>query len=154
MLECKPRGNRHMSFEELYELAFSVSKEVHISKDAEIGSVGAAIESESGHVYIGKNIDMSCALGMCAERNAISTMLTTETSHIMKLVCVHKSGKVILPCGACAEFLKHLEDITKDTEILVSLHPLKTIKLKDISPYYWRDQINGQIKNSEIKAKK
>lgn len=133
-----------MEFSELYEKGFLVSNEQSISKDAEIGSVGAAILSESGHVYVGKNIDMSCALGMCAERNAISTMLTFETSKILKLVCVHKSGKIILPCGACVEFLKHLEDLSKDTEILVSLNPLKTIRVDEILPYYWRDQINGK----------
>ena len=71
-----------MNFKELYDKAFSVSKETYITKDVEIGSVGCAIYTESGHIYLGKNLNMSCAIGTCAERNAIASMLTNENSKI------------------------------------------------------------------------
>ena len=84
---------------------------------------------------------MSCSLGMCAERNAIGTMLTHEVTKIDKIVCVHKSGKVILPCGACREFMKQLEDLTKETKILVSLNPLVYKTLDELMNLWWRDSL-------------
>lgn len=130
-----------MDFKELYDEAYKISHETIKNKDCEIGSVGCAILTETNHVYLGKNLDMSCSVGMCAERNCISSMLTHETSKILKLVCVHKSGKIILPCGACREFIKQLGDITKNTEILVSLNPLKVIKIDEILNEWWRDDL-------------
>lgn len=131
-----------MTFEELYKLAFSVSNETLKTKDCEIGSVGCALESETGNVYLGKNIDMSCSLGMCAERNAISNMLTKEVKKISKIVVVHKSGKVMLPCGACREFMLQLGDLTEETELLLSLEPYKTVKIVDLLPNWWRRELS------------
>ena len=128
-----------MNFKELYDKAFSVSKETYITKDVEIGSVGCAIYTESGHIYLGKNLNMSCAIGTCAERNAIASMLTNENSKILMMACVHKSGKIITPCGACREFMYLLGDICNDIEILLSLEPLKTISIKELLPNWWRD---------------
>lgn len=133
---------KQMTFEELYKLAFSVSNETLKTKDCEIGSVGCALESETGNVYLGKNIDMSCSLGMCAERNAISNMLTKEVKKISKIVVVHKSGKVMLPCGACREFMLQLGDLTEETELLLSLEPYKTVKIVDLLPNWWRRELS------------
>ena len=131
-----------MEFNELYKKAFSVSNESLKTKDCEIGSVGCALESETGKVYLGKNIDMSCSLGMCAERNAISNMLTNEVKKIKKIVVVHKAGKIMLPCGACREFMLQLGDLTEDTELLVSLNPLKVVKIVDLLPLWWRKELS------------
>ena len=130
-----------MDFKELYEKAYSVAFESFKTKDCEIGSVGCAILTDTGNVYLGKNVDMSCSVGFCAERNAISSMLTYETSKIVKIACVHKSGSIITPCGACREFMRQLGELTYDMEILISLEPLKTIMLKDLLPSWWRDEI-------------
>ena len=85
---------------------------------------------------------MSCSLGMCAERNAISNMLTNEVKKIKKIVVVHKSGKIMLPCGACREFMLQLGDLTEDTELLVSLNPLKVVKIVDLLPLWWRKELS------------
>ena len=130
-----------MEFKELYDKAYSVSFESFKTKDCEIGSVGCAILTETGNVYLGKNLDMSCSLGFCAERNAISSMLTYETSKIVKLACVHKSGAIITPCGACREFMQQLGELTIDMEILISLEPYKTVRLHELLPMWWRDEI-------------
>ena len=39
------------------------------------GAVGAAILSASGKIYTGVSVDAACALGICAERNAILHMI-------------------------------------------------------------------------------
>lgn len=127
---------------ELYDLAFATSKEIKISKDFELGSVGCALINENGDIFLGKNLDMSCSLGMCAERNAISTALTSSLSPIKRLICVHKSGKIITPCGACVEFMKQMDFLTKDIEIIISLDPIKTLKLNQLVSHWWRDELN------------
>lgn len=130
--------------QKLYDLALLTSKEYKISKDFEIGSVGCALINENGDIFLGKNLDMSCSLGMCAERNAISTALTSALSPIKKLICVHKSGKIITPCGACVEFMKQMDYLTKDIEIIYSLNPLKIFHLDDLVHYWWRDELKSK----------
>ncbi len=128
-------------FNNLYQEALKVSKTVDISKDASIGSVGAALLNSKNHLYVGKNLDLACALGMCAERNAISTMLSHEVCNIDKLVCVHEDGRIISPCGACIEFMLQLGKLTEELKILVSLSPFKTVSLKELLTTWWRDEL-------------
>lgn len=128
-------------FKTLYDKAFNASKETFKNEVCEIGSVGCALLNENGHIYVGKNLDMSCSLGMCAERNAISSMLTYETCRILKLVCVHKSGKIIMPCGACREFMKQLGPICKDVQILINLNPIQFINLDKTIPNWWAKEV-------------
>ena len=49
-----------MEFEKLYDLALKTSKETLISKDVEVASVGCALVTYKGNVYVGKNLDMTC----------------------------------------------------------------------------------------------
>lgn len=130
-----------MTPKELYDIAYAHSQETYVTKSCEVGSVGCALETETGHVYFGTNMDMSCSLGMCAERNAISTMITHEVSKIKQIICVHKSGKIIPPCGACREFMRQLGDICIDTKIITSIDPLEELNLKTGQFSWWRDEL-------------
>ncbi|MGM9873650.1 MAG: cytidine deaminase family protein [Bacilli bacterium] len=131
-----------MEYKSLYDLALTKAKEFKISKNVEIGSVGCALINENGHVYSGKNLDMYCSLGMCAERNAISTALSEEVVPITHLICVHKSGQIITPCGACIEFMKQLDYLTKDIKIIISLEPVQTISLTDMVTHWWKEELH------------
>ena len=53
---------------------------------------------------------------MCAERNAIGTMINNGESQITKLVCVDSKGNLCFPCGACREFLMQLDKDSKNIE--------------------------------------
>ncbi|MDY3368015.1 MAG: cytidine deaminase [Zhenhengia yiwuensis] len=50
------------------------------------GGVAAALLTKGGNIYTGVCIDISCTLGMCAERNAIANMITNGESQIEKVV--------------------------------------------------------------------
>ncbi len=60
----------------LYNAARAVVHPQKISNQICSGGVGAAVLSKNGNIYTGVCIDTDCSLGMCAERNAISSMIT------------------------------------------------------------------------------
>lgn len=117
----------------LYDTAKAVINPQKISEQICSGGVGAAVLTKNGHIYTGVNIDTDCSLGMCAERNAISTMITAGEFEIAKMVAVNKKGQVLPPCGACREFMMQLKNAS-DIEVLVDNNGT-VVKLKDLMPY-------------------
>ncbi len=109
-------------------------------------AVGAACLFESGNVYKGSNIEnVSYGLGLCAERNALSTALTAgEKSQLTAIAVFSPNQKRCLPCGACLQWLNEfsmmygngydiaviLED---DTDFIV-------YKLSELLPYGFKFQ--------------
>ena len=122
-------------WEKLYNEALSVLNPRKISPCMCIGSVAAAVLTKSGTIYTGICIDTDSSLGMCAERNALSTMLTHSEYEVLKVVAVYKDGTILPPCGACREFMTHLGESAKDIEILLSQDG-RTAKLIDLMPEY------------------
>lgn len=121
----------------LYERAKAVQCERKLSPLMEVGSVGAAILTDQGNIYTGICIDTACGMGMCAERNAIANMLTNGESRILKVVAVMPDGSSGTPCGVCREFMMQLGKESAEIEVLLSLEPLKTIKLGEQLPDWW-----------------
>ena len=54
-------------------------------------------DNEKGSIYTGVCIDTDCSLGMCAERNAISTMITNGEFEIEMVAAVDKKGMYFPP---------------------------------------------------------
>jgi len=121
---------------ELYEKSKNLIPESELSEFFYAGSVGAAILSDTNKIYTGVSIDTACSIGFCAERNAIGTMVSNGDKMITKMVATKNDG-IIMPCGVCREFMMQLGPQSKDVEVLVSLNPLKTIKLSNLIPNYW-----------------
>lgn len=126
-----------MTWHDLYNAALRVQNGRTISPFIDAGGVAAAILTKQGNVYVGVCIDTSCTLGMCAERNAIANMITNGESQIEKVVAVMPDGRVGSPCGACREMMMQLDKDSGDIEILLSLEPLKTVRLKELIPDWW-----------------
>ena len=95
-------------WERLYEEAMSVLNPHDVSNKMWVGSVASAVLTKKGNIYKGICIDTDGSIGMCAERNALSTMLTYGESEITKVVSVYKDGNIIPSCGICREFMMHL----------------------------------------------
>lgn len=117
----------------LYDTAKAVVNPKKVSVQISSGGVGAAVLTKKGNIYTGVNIDMDCSLGMCAERNAISAMITAGEFEIARVVAVNKKDQVLPPCGACREFMMQLENAS-DIEVLVDNNGT-VVKLKDLMPY-------------------
>ena len=124
----------------LYEAAKNIRAPRVISPFIEAGGVGAAIEGESGRIYLGVCIDTASSLGMCAERNAIANMITNGEHKIKRVVAVMPDGRIGPPCGACREFMMQLDKDSGDIEILLDLETEKTVKLGDLVPDWWGDE--------------
>lgn len=122
-------------WEELYKEAMKVINPHEVSSTMWVGGVASAVLTKKGNIYTGICIDTNSSLGMCAERNALSTMLTQGENEVDKIVAIYKDGKVIPPCGACREFMMQLGKDADNIEILLN-NEGKTSKLIDLLPEY------------------
>lgn len=117
----------------VYEYAKKVVNPNKINAHICSGGVGAAVVTKKGNIYTGVCIDTDCSLGMCAERNAISTMITNCEFEIKMVVAVDKKGNVLPPCGACRELMMQLKN-SSDTVVLVD-NKGTVVNLRDLMPY-------------------
>lgn len=69
--------------------------------------VGCALETESGHLYTGCNVEnASYGLTICAERNTIFHAVAEEGPGMkIKLLAVVCLGNEFPPCGACRQVI-------------------------------------------------
>lgn len=102
--------------------------------DFTAGEVAAALESESGKIYTGICIDLTCGIGFCAEHSAIAEMLKHRESHIRSIVAINQNG-ILPPCGRCREMIAQLN--AKNAETAVILGQNRSVPLKDLLPEYW-----------------
>ena len=132
------------TWDKLYIAARKVQNERKLSPMMEAGSVSAALLSSKGNIYTGVCMDTACSLGMCAERNAIASMITNGESQIIKIVAVMPDGKAGMPCGVCREFMMQLNKAAGETEILCDYETKKAVRLKSLIPEWWStDQMEG-----------
>lgn len=125
-----------MTFEELYRRALAVVNPRRLSSEAEAGSVGAAILTDRGNVYVGVCIDTACSMGFCAEHAAAAAMVTAGESRVVKLIAVGAKGRILSPCGRCREFISQLHEENPEAEVMVA--PGTVVRLHELLPYDWR----------------
>ena len=128
----------NQSWTALYRAAIKVLKPREVSRMIEAGGVAAAVESASGHIYVGVCVDTACTLGICAERNAIFNMLTNGEDAIRRVIAVRHDGKAIPPCGACRELMAQLmpEDY-QNIEIMMDEATGRIVTLGEMMPQWW-----------------
>ena len=130
-----------MKERETWDLLISKAKEVQnhrvISPFIEGGQVSAAILTKSGNIYTGVCIDTACTLGICAERNAIHTMITNGESKIDKIVCIDSEGNADYPCGACRELIMQLDVDSKNIQFLTNTKTYEYVTMGEIMPNWW-----------------
>lgn len=124
----------------LYKKACKLQGEKTVSKFLRINGVAAALMTAKGTIYTGVSLASSCATGMCAERNAISNMLTNGETEIKKIIAVKDNGKIISPCGVCRECMLQLGDYSKKIEVMISKNEIR--KLEELSPDWWGEQVD------------
>jgi len=119
----------------LYDIAMEKINPREISENMYVGGVAATVLTINGNIYTGVCIDTSSSLGMCAERNALSTMLANGENEVEKVLSVYKDGTVMPPCGACREFMMQLGKKAKEIQILID-NQGKSVSLSSLMPEY------------------
>ena len=125
------------SWDRLYLSAAMARKERQISPFIEAGSVAASVLTADGNIYSGVCIDTACSLGMCAERNAVASMITNGEHLIKRLAVVMPDGLSGLPCGACQEMLMQLGPSGGDIEILCDYERKESVTLSRLVGPWW-----------------
>lgn len=130
-----------MKDKEIWDLLISKAKEVQnhriLSPFIECGQVGAALMTKSGNVYTGVCIDTASTLGICAERNAIHTMITNGELQIDRIVCIDSKGNAGAPCGACRELIMQLDKDSKDIKFLMNTNTYEYVTMEELVPNWW-----------------
>ncbi|OYR97109.1 cytidine deaminase [Lactobacillus taiwanensis] len=122
----------------MYEEAKSVQGFRQISDHLEAGGVAAAVLSNTGRIYTGVCIDTACTLGVCAERNALFSMITCGENHFKRVLAIMSNGKNGAPCGACREFMVQLmEKDYKNIEVLMDYDREEITTLGRLTPDWW-----------------
>jgi len=131
-----------MSFDDLRGAAAAVVNPRQLTSRAEAGSVGAALQSDSGAIYTGVCIKTDCGMGFCAEHAAAAAMLTAGESRVRRMVAVDDDGHVLPPCGRCREFINQLHPDNGDAQVMVAAGEVVTIR--ELLPYDWRPVADGR----------
>ncbi|MEM9683052.1 MAG: cytidine deaminase [Pseudomonadota bacterium] len=109
----------------LFDAAQSVRQRAHAPYSDY--KVGAAVLDDQGRLHIGGNVvNASYPEGICAETNAIGSMIAAGGTHIVAIAVVGGAGKaggrfadidLCTPCGGCRQRI--LEFADADTRILM-----------------------------------
>ena len=122
-------------WKDLYAAAKAVQNPREISDRIYAGGVAAAIESASGKIYTGVCVDTSCTLGICAERNAMLSMITSGENEIKRVLALMPDGTTAAPCGACREFMTQLmPGRYQNVEIMLDYATGKVVTLGELTP--------------------
>lgn len=122
----------------LYQAARAILKPRKISDMMDAGGVAAAIEATSDRIYTGICVDGACTLGICAERNAIFSMLTNGEDAMKRVVAVNWDGRVLPPCGACRELMTQLmPEKYRKIEVMLDYEAPRIVTLGDLTPEWW-----------------
>jgi cytidine deaminase len=79
--------------------------------------VGAAIQSDSGRVYVGANVEnASYGATVCAERAAVAAMIAAGEKRIVGVAVYAEGPELSMPCGMCRQVLV---EFGKDATVVV-----------------------------------
>ncbi len=91
--------------------------------------VGAALETKSGKIYTGANVENSSfGLSMCAERIAIFKAVSEGEREFKRLAVVANTKDVVSPCGACRQVMAEFGNFE-----VVLANTSGKIKITDVS---------------------
>ena len=122
-----------MTPEELVRQALAAMKFAYVPYSG--FTVGAALLTKSGKVYLGCNIE-NAAYGctICAERTAIFKAFSEGHRDFVRIVIAGKSEDYCVPCGSCRqvmmEFAPEMEVICLNGQ-----GQAKSFRLRELLPY-------------------
>lgn len=107
-------------------------------------AVGAAVETTSGRVFTGCNVEnASYGLTICAERLAIFQAVAAGETSLRRLAVVADSPEPVAPCGACRQVMVEFGI----TEVMMynTAGLCKKVEIAELLPYAFGP---GQMKGA------
>lgn len=104
-------------------------------------AVGAAIQSTSGKLYSGCNVEnVSYPCGTCAEAGAIAAMLAGGDQKIEQILIIADSPELIAPCGACLQRIKEFAQ-PETTILLANMSGIqKKLTIEELLPFGFNNE--------------
>jgi cytidine deaminase len=129
--------SKEISSENLIKIAVEVLNPKMVGS-SRVGQVASALLTSEGTIFRGVCIDTKCGLGFCAERTAISQMITNKEYKIKKIVAVWNDNperklKILPPCGVCRQYMSLVSEDSDDIDVI--LGAAHTVKLRELLPY-------------------
>ena len=122
-----------MDYSELLNLAKTASKNSYspYSKFA----VGACVMSDSSKTYQGCNFENSSfGMTICAERNAIGSMIVAGEKKIKAIAIYSPNMKNCTPCGACRQVITEFKSDDGTDVIVEADNGIKVYKIEELLP--------------------
>ncbi|RLE91184.1 MAG: cytidine deaminase [Thermoprotei archaeon] len=129
--------------EKLIRKAKAVAKAKELSNGNVAGSVGSALMTDKGNIYVGVSLDLCCGIGFCAEHSAIAAMVTAREYRVKYIVAVTEDGHILPPCGRCRELLKQIDEWNYENTLVI-LSPSNVVPLKMLLPHPWEEGLKQQ----------
>ena len=99
--------------------------------------VGAAIETPSGAIYSGANVEnASYGATICAERAAVGCMVAAGEQAILRVAVYTDGSELSMPCGICRQVLG--EFATNATVVAAGPNGARALALSDLLPEPFR----------------
>jgi len=74
--------------------------------------VGVCVEAEDGTLFAGCNVEnASYGVTICAEVNAITSLIAAGKKRIKSLLVVGSGGELCTPCGKCRQFIREFASL-------------------------------------------
>lgn len=122
-----------MDYSNLMEKAVEVSRNAYVPYSK--FSVGACVLSENNKIYTGCNFENgSYGLTICAERNAIGSMISDGEQKIKAIAVYSPDMSNCTPCGACRQVIKEFQTQDGCDVIVKNGDELKIYKLDELLP--------------------
>ena len=116
--------------------ALRILGRVETNTEFYFGATSCALISDSGKVYTGLSVNITCGLGWCSEQAAIAQMVSNGETRIKMLVAFSDVTGTIAPCGKCREIMVQIDKDNTNTKIV--LPDGKVALLKDLLPWAWQ----------------
>jgi len=95
--------------------------------------VGAALETASGRVFTGVNVEnASYGATVCAERSAVFTMIGAGERDIARIAVYTEGPELAMPCGMCRQVL--FEHGPNAEVVVAGLTEARTTTLRALLP--------------------
>lgn len=111
--------------------------------------VGAAIQTKSGKIYKGCNIENAAyPVTCCAERVAIFKAISEGEKEFQRLAVIADTERPVPPCGSCRQALSEFCDPSMEIEIGNLNGDVKVMTMEELLPFSFtpKDLASGQEK--------